>query len=213
MFICTNCDSELKDEEFECKVCGYQFELTVRRDAEYLSETKLSNIIKKYSFLFDYLNNQEIETLINIPKNHSLLVNYKEELIILNFLILYCQLYFSKLIINNISLYSYRNKSFAIKILRKIKLKTEDKNINNIIKARNYLYSYPDLSDIEKDKFIRIEDILLENNIIVKDKNKLALILYSCIKEKELNLGKETKQEKLLNVKIIDLIKLILSND
>jgi DNA-directed RNA polymerase subunit RPC12/RpoP len=45
MFICINCSSELKDEEYECIPCGISFEPSLKKDAEYLSETKLSNII------------------------------------------------------------------------------------------------------------------------------------------------------------------------
>jgi hypothetical protein len=106
-------------------------------------------------------------------------------------------------------MYSYRNKSFATKLLRKIKLNSEDNKINNIIKAKNYLYNYIDLTENEKENFIKIEDILLENNIIIKDKQKLSLIIYNCIKNNENTIFKESKQEKLLNNKIIDLIKSI----
>lgn len=209
MFICVYCDLELREEEYICSNCGYQFEAITKKDAEYLSETKLINIINKYPELFSKLEQSEIDILINIPKKHNILVNYKEELILLNFLILYTQLYLDKMIINDISLYSYRNKSFAIKMLRKIKLVSLDNNINNIIKAKSYLFLYNDLSENEKNNFIKIEDILLEHNIIVKDKNKLSYIIYCCIKDKEIQLNKENKIERATNEKIINLIKCI----
>ena len=106
---------------------------------------------------------------------------------------------------NNCSPLSYRDKSYATKIIRCLKLQTTDNFTNNITKCSNYLYKYPDLNEDEKELYTKVENILLSNNIIIKE-SKLADIIYNNLR------SKDNKPDKIINEKILQLIKLIIDN-